>query len=154
MKVKNKVSSFLSLHSDISKNDDDYANMHKTLSMLSTTDGTWICHALDRPWSPRPSKLNIRFVSSLTVFYFEGHNSSIQSAIDVHDHLMESLFDMLSNKSDLTSISCRQGLQIIKICCYKFCRVLRCRCGPVNRLWDPSPSGSTHEQCGEHFKDV
>jgi len=39
MKVKNKVSSFLSLHSDISKNDDDYANMHKTLSMFSTRDG-------------------------------------------------------------------------------------------------------------------
>ena len=118
MKVKNKVSSFLSLHSDISKNDDDYANMHKTLSMLSTTDGTWICHALDRPWSARPSKLNIRFVSSLIVLYYEGHNSSIRSAIEVHKYLMESLFDMLSNKSDLTSISRRQGLQIIKICCY------------------------------------
>ena len=40
MKVKNKVSSFLCLHSDIIKNDDDdYANMQKTLSMFSTRDG-------------------------------------------------------------------------------------------------------------------
>jgi hypothetical protein len=85
MKVKNKVSLFLCLHSNKSKNDDDdYENMKKTLSMFSTTYGAWICHALDQPWSASPSKLNIRFVSSLTVLYSEGHNSSIQSVIKVH----------------------------------------------------------------------
>jgi hypothetical protein len=31
--------------------------------------------------------------------HWEGHNSSIQSAIEVNEHLMESLFDKLSNRS-------------------------------------------------------
>jgi hypothetical protein len=63
MKVKNKLSLFLSLHNDINKNlllhnivgtfnmfrnkvyDD--VNMEKTLSMTSTIDRAWIYHAYD-----------------------------------------------------------------------------------------------------------
>jgi hypothetical protein len=43
------------------------------------------------------------------------HNSSIRSAIEVNEHLMESLFDNISNRSVPTSISNWQGLEIIVI---------------------------------------
>jgi hypothetical protein len=42
-----------------------------------------------------PSKLNFRFVGSPIVLHWEDHKSSIRSAIDVNEHLMESLFDKL-----------------------------------------------------------
>jgi hypothetical protein len=65
------------------------------------------------------SKLNFWFVGSPTVPHWEGHNSSIQSTIKVNEHLMESLFDKLSNRSSPISISHQQGLQITNIfCCY------------------------------------
>jgi hypothetical protein len=47
--------------------------------------------------SASPSKLNFRFVGSPIMLHWEGHNSSIRSAIEVNEHLMESLFDKLSN---------------------------------------------------------
>jgi hypothetical protein len=90
--------------------------------------------------STSSSKLNFRFVSSLTVLYWKGHNSSIRSVIEVNEHIMEILFDKLSNRSGPTSISCRQGLQIIKIFCRCFCRVLRCRRRLVIHTWDLDPS--------------
>ena len=62
-----------------------------------------------------PSKLNFRFVDSPIVFYWEGHNTSMQSEIDVNEHLMESLFDKISNRSSPTSMSHQKGLQIIII---------------------------------------
>jgi hypothetical protein len=55
--------------------------------------------------SASPSKLNFRFVGSPIVLHWEGHNSSIRSAIEVNEHLMETLFDKLSNRSVPTSIS-------------------------------------------------
>jgi hypothetical protein len=73
------------------------------------------------------SKLNFQFVGSLIVLHWECHNSSIRSAIEVNEHLMESLFDKLSNRSGPTSISHWQGFQIIETFCRYFCRVLR-RC--------------------------
>jgi hypothetical protein len=54
--------------------------------------------------SVSPSKLNFWFVASRIVLHWEGHNSSIQSVIEVNEHLMESLFDKLSNRSGPTSI--------------------------------------------------
>jgi hypothetical protein len=39
--------------------------------------------------SASPSKLNFRFVGSPIVLHWEGHNSSIRSAIEVNEHLME-----------------------------------------------------------------
>jgi hypothetical protein len=66
------------------------------------------------------SKLNFWFIGSLTVPHWEGHNSSIRSAIKVNDHLMVSLFDNLSNISGPISISHRQDLQITNIFCRYF----------------------------------
>jgi hypothetical protein len=79
--------------------------------------------------SASPSKLNFQFVNSPIVPHWEGHNSSIRSAIEVNEHLMEILFDKLSNRSGPTSISHWQGLQIIETFCHHFCRVLRRCCG-------------------------
>ena len=64
-------------------------------------------------------KLNFRFVGRPIVNHCEGHNSVIRSAIEVHELLMESLFDKLSYRSSPRSISRQQGLQIIKTfrCC-------------------------------------
>jgi hypothetical protein len=71
------------------------------------------------------SKLNFRFVGSPIVLHWEGYNSFIRSAIEVNEHLMESLFDNLSNISGPTSISHCQSLQIIETFFCYFCRVLR-----------------------------
>jgi hypothetical protein len=78
-----------------------------------------------------PSKLNFLFINDPTMFHWEGHNSSIWSAIVVNEHLIESLLDKLSNKSCPISISHRQGHQIIKTCCRCFCRELRRHLGLV-----------------------
>ena len=67
---------------------------------------------------------------------------------------MESLSDNLSNKSSPTSISHRQGLQIIKTFRHYFCRELR-RChGPNIHPWDPDPSWRTPQICEEEFEDA
>jgi hypothetical protein len=99
-----KVSSFLCLYSDFW-----YNSLGSTCTCRYLNVGTNV--------SQRASslKLNFRFVGSPTVLHWEGHNSSIRSAIEVNEHLMESLFDKLSNRSSLILISCRQGLQTIKI---------------------------------------
>jgi hypothetical protein len=53
--------------------------------------------------SASPSKLNFQFAGSPIVLHWEGHYSFIRSAIEVNEHLMESLFDNLSNRSSPTS---------------------------------------------------
>jgi hypothetical protein len=55
--------------------------------------------------SASSSKLNFQFVGSPIVLHCEGHKSSIRNAIEVNEHLMERLFDKISNRSGLTSIS-------------------------------------------------
>ena len=103
--------------------------------------------------SASSSKLNFRFVGRLIVNHCECHNSVIRSAIEVHELLMERLFDKLSNKSSPTSISHPQGLQIIKTFHHCFCRELR-RChGPNIHPWDPGPSWSTIQGGREHTKE-
>ena len=51
-------------------------------------DIIWICHEQDRSWSASSSKSNIQFVNNQIVLHWEGLNSSIQSVIEVNEHLM------------------------------------------------------------------
>jgi len=92
MIVKYKVSSFLYLHNDFG-----YNSLGSTCTCQSLIVGTNV-------------KLNFWFVGRLIVNHSEHHNSDIWSAIEVHELLIERLFDKLSNKSGPTSISRRQGL--------------------------------------------
>jgi hypothetical protein len=137
-----KVHSFLHLHSGFGYN---------------SLGSTCICHYLivgsNVFHNGSLSKLNFRFVGSPTVPHWEGHNSSIRSAIEVNEHLMESLFDKLSNRSGPISISRRQGLQIINIFCRYFWRELHYRHGLVRHPWDLGPSWSTPQEDGEHLRD-
>jgi hypothetical protein len=111
-----KVHSFLYLHSNFGYN-----------SLSSTCTCHYLNVGTNVSQSASPSKLNFRFVGSPIVLHWEGHNSSIRSAIEVNEHLMEILFDNLSNRSCPTLISHWQGLQIIETFFRYFCRVLRHR---------------------------
>jgi hypothetical protein len=137
-----KVRSFLHLHIDFGYN---------------SLSSTCICHYLiigsNVFHNGSSSKLNFRFVGSPTVPHWEGHNSSIRSAIEVNEHLIESLFDKLSNRSGPISISCRKGLQITNIFCRYFWRELHCRHGLVRHPRDSGPSWSTPQEDGEHLRD-
>jgi hypothetical protein len=88
-----KVSSFLYLYSDF---------------WYNSLGSTYTCHYLNVginvSQSASPSKLNFRFIGSPIVLHWEGHNSSIRSAIEINEHLMESLFDNLSNRYGSISI--------------------------------------------------
>jgi hypothetical protein len=104
--------------------------------------------------SASPSKLNFRFVGSPIVLHWEGHNSSIRSAIEVNEHLMESLFDKLSNISGLTSISHWQGLQIIETFYHYFVsgvtassRACYSHLGPRPKLEHVPRRWRTHKRC-------
>ena len=135
MIVKYKVSSFLYLHNDFW-----YNSLGSTCTLTSLIVGT-------------NAKLNFWFVGRLIVNHCEYHNSVVWSAIEVHELLMESLFDKHSNKSSPTSISRWQGLQIIKTFHHCFCRELR-RChGPNIHHWDPGPSRNMPQECGQHLRD-
>jgi hypothetical protein len=105
-----KVCSFLYLHSDFGYN-----------SLGSTCTCRYLNVGTNMSQSASPSKLNFWFVGSPTMLYCEGHNSSIRSAIEVNEHLMERLFDKLSNISGSTLISRWQDLQIMKILYRYFC---------------------------------
>jgi hypothetical protein len=137
-----KVRSFLHLHTNFG---------YKSLGSICTC--CYLNVGTNMSQSASPSKLNFRFVGSPIVLHWEGHNSSIRSAIDVNEHLMESLFDKLSNRSGPTSISHCQGLQIIKIFYHYFYRVIRCRRGLVIHTWDPGLSWSTPQEDREHLRD-
>ena len=103
--------------------------------------------------SASSSKSNIQFVGSPTMLNWEGHNSSIRCVIEVNEHLMENLFDKLSNRFCPTSITRWQGLQIIKTFCHCFCRKLHRRHGLVVHPWNPSPNWSTPKGDGRHTKE-
>ena len=131
MIVKYKVSMFLYLHNNFW-----YNSLGSTCTCQSLIIGINV-------------KLNFWFVGRLIVNHCEHHNLVIRSAIEVHELLM----DKLSNKSVPTSISRRQGLQIIKTFLHCFCRELR-RChGPNIHPWDPGPSWRTPQICEEEFED-
>jgi hypothetical protein len=135
--INYKVRSFLHLHSNFGYN-----------SLGSTCTCHYLNVATNMSQSASPSKLNFRFVGSPIVLHWKGHNSSIRSAIEVNEHLMESLFDKISNTSGPTSISHWQDLQIIKtLCCY-FYQVLRRRRMLVIHTWDPGLSWSMPQEDG------
>ena len=73
-----KVSLFLCMHNDKTKNlllpNISISNVRRN---NGDDDRVWICHEQDRSWSASSSKSNIRFVGSLTVLHYEGHDSSI-----------------------------------------------------------------------------
>jgi hypothetical protein len=138
-----KVRSFLYLHSNF-----EYNSLGSTCTCRYLNVGTNVSQ------SASPSKLNFRFVGSPIVFHWEGYNSSIRSAIKVNEHLIESLFDKLSNRSDPISISHWQDIQIIETFCRYFCRVLRRHRGLVIHTWNPDLSWSTPQEDGEHLRDA
>jgi hypothetical protein len=137
-----KVSSFLYLHSDFGYN-----------SPGSTCTCCYLNVGTNMSQSASPSKLNFWFIGSLTVLHCEGHNSSIRSAIEVNEHLIERLFDKISNRSGPISISHWKGLQIIETFHRYFCQVLRRRRRLVIHTWDPGPNWST-PQDRENLRDV
>jgi hypothetical protein len=129
MTIDYKVRSFLYLHSNFGYN-----------SLGSKCTCCYLNVGTNLSQSASPSNLNFRFVSSPIVLHWEGYNSSIRSAIEVNEHLMESLFDNISNRSSPTSISHCQGLQIIEIFCRYFYQMLRRRRGLIIHTWDPDPN--------------
>jgi hypothetical protein len=138
-----KVCSFLYLYSDFGYN-----------SLGSTCTCRYLNLGTNMSQSVSSLKLNFRFVGSLAVLHCEDHNSSIRSVIEVNEHLMERLFDKLSNRYGPTSISHWQSLQIIETFCRYFCRVLRHRRGLVIHTWDPDLNWSTPQEDGEHLRDA
>jgi hypothetical protein len=111
-----KVCSFLYLHSNFEYN-----------SLGSTCICRYLNVDTNVSQSASPSKLNFRFIGSPIVLHWKGHNSSIRSAIEVDEHLMESFL----NRFGPTSRLHWQGLQIIETFCSYFYRLLRRRCGLV-----------------------
>ena len=142
MKVKDKMSSFTHLLSDFWYN-----------SLGSTCTCPYLFVGTNVFQSASSSKSNIRFVGSPIVLQWEGRNSSIRCVIEVNEHLMENLFDKLSNRFCPTSITRWQGLQIIKTFCHYFCRKLYRRHGLVVHPWDPRPNWSNPKGDGRHTKE-
>ena len=62
--------------------------------IMSTSHGATTCAKLDTFWSDQ-------FGISLTAPISNGHNFHIQSPLEVHEYLIESLFRPLSNGSSL-----------------------------------------------------
>lgn len=109
--------------------------------MAYTTCGMWMKHVQQSSWCANTSKINIWFDSSPIILCCEGHSSFIQSVGEVHDYLMKTLFYKLANGSDITSISCWEGLKIIiKSCHCLYRRLHRLLSGlsPNNQSWDLS----------------
>jgi hypothetical protein len=86
MTIDYKVCSFLHLHSNFR-----YNSLGSTCTCHYLNVGTNVFQ------SASPSKLNFWFVAvgNPIVLYWEGHNSSIQSAIEVNEYLIGRLFDKL-----------------------------------------------------------
>ena len=102
MKVKDKVSSFLCLYNDKTKN---LLLPSISISNVLRNNGdayrVWICHEQDQSQSASPSKLNIQFAGSTTLPYWEGHNSFIWSEFEFHEHLMD--FNWIQSHINITS---------------------------------------------------
>jgi hypothetical protein len=84
MTIDYKLCSFLYLYSDF-----EYNSLGSICTCRYLNVGT------NMSQSGSPLKLNFQFVGSLAVLHCEGHNSSIQSAIEVNEHSMERLFDLV-----------------------------------------------------------
>jgi hypothetical protein len=84
MTIDYKVHLFLHLHSNFGYNSHGSICTCRYLNI-----GTHV------PQSASPSKLNFRFVDSPIVLHWEGHNSSIRSAIEINEHLMDFQIDLV-----------------------------------------------------------
>jgi hypothetical protein len=133
-----KVGSFLYLHINFG-----YNSLGSTCTCRYLNIGTNVSQ------SANPSKLNFRFVGSPIVLHWEGHNSSIRSAIEVNEHLMEILFDLVPPQYHIGKAS-----KSFETFCHYFCRVLRRRRGLVIHTWDPGPSWSIPQEDGENLRDA
>jgi len=95
--------------------DDVDVNLGNTLPMASATNVTWIHHVQDKSWSTAISIIEAQHWIHWYPHsnHLECHISSIQSDIMLHEHTMKSLFGKHSYGSYTTSISHREGLQIL-----------------------------------------
>jgi hypothetical protein len=143
MTIDYKVSSSLHLHCDF---------------WYNSLGSTCTCHYLivdtNVSQSASPSKLNFQVIGSPTILHWEGHDSFIRSEFEVHEHLMESLFDKLLNRSGPTSISRRQGLQIIETFCRYFLSGATMLSQACHSHLGLRPSWSTSQEDGEHLRDA
>jgi len=142
MKVKDKMSSFTHLLSDF---------WYNSLGSICTCPYLFVGTNVFQ--SASSSKSNIRFVGSPIVLQWEGRNTSIRCVIEVNEHLMESLFDKLSNGSSLTSRSRWEGLETIRTSRRYFYQELYRRHGLDIHPWDPGPSWSMPQGDGEHSNE-
>jgi hypothetical protein len=94
MTIDYKVSSFLYLHSDFW-----YNLLGSTCTYYYLLVGTFVSQ------SAGPSNLNFQFIVGPIILHWKDHNSFIQSEFEVHEHLMESWFDKLSNRSSHLNIT-------------------------------------------------
>jgi hypothetical protein len=108
MTTNYKMSSFIYLYNDFLV---QFTWFHMSCHYLIVDSNVSNCKSI---------KVELSYVDNPIVLYWEGHNSFIWNEIEVNEHLMESLFDKLSNRSGPTSISHWQGLQIVIIFCHYF----------------------------------
>ena len=108
----------------------------------------------DVPQSTSPSKLKSQFVGVQTLHHCNDHNYFIWNVIEVNEHLMESLFDKLSNGSSLTSRSRWEGLETIRTSRRYFYEELYRRHGLDIHPWNPGPSWSLPQRDEEHLKEA
>jgi hypothetical protein len=65
-------------------------------------DRQWIFRDQDQSQSACQPKLNFQFIGGPTVLHWKGQNSFIQSGFEVHEYLVETLFDKISSGYCLT----------------------------------------------------
>jgi hypothetical protein len=120
MKVKDKVSSFLYLHNDNTKNWllSNSCIISNILRNNGDDDRDWICHEQD--WLKMQVYQSWTFGSLATRHYLIGKATTIQSEFEIHEHFMESLFHKLSNGSswpqDHISKASKPSWQIAFVC--------------------------------------
>jgi hypothetical protein len=103
-----KVRSFLHLHSNFRYN-----------LLGSTCTCRYLNVGINVSQSVSPSKLNFRFVDSPIVPHWEGHNSSIQCAIEVNEHLMDFQIDLVPPQYDIGKASkLSRHFAAISVGCY------------------------------------
>jgi hypothetical protein len=106
------------------------------------------------PQSANPSKLKFQFVGVQTLLHCNEHNYFIWNAIEVNKHLMENLFDKLSNGSSLTSRLRWECLKTIRTSHRNFYQELHHRHRLDIHPWDPGPSWSMPQGDEEHLKEA
>jgi hypothetical protein len=132
-----KMCSFLYLHSDFGYN-----------SLGSTCTCRYFNVGTNMFQSASPSKLNFWCVGSPIVLHWEGHNSSIRSAIKGNEHLMDFQIDLVPPQYhiDKASKSSRHSAAI-SIGCYGVVA------GLLFTLGTQAQVGACPQEDGEHLRD-